>query len=296
MPYVSHPSIETPPDSTRIWRYLSVERFISGLHNGLYFTRVDKFRDPLEGTLPPANRMSQDIWLEHHNMGFPVRAQLLEMMEWGTRRCHLVNCWSMSEYENALMWKWYAPNGVAINTTIGRLKEAFRDLTETFYIGKVKYIDYEKDLANLQNNMLTPLFYKNVMYESEKEVRVCVQPRECIDKRGEQGKLVDFPSRGRYYNTKKRIMTRVYAYHDMDNTLFHLLNSQIQDVYKIELTGSPPPPRTGGGWESGKGWGVIRSRLYRYPLEVDPVSYGEMLKYKEWLSNQPPSSNAPSGK
>lgn len=34
------------------------------------------------------------------------------------------NCWNMDERENALMWKAYAPGGVAIQTTVGKLMDA----------------------------------------------------------------------------------------------------------------------------------------------------------------------------
>src|SRR5439155_498184 len=34
------------------------------------------------------------------------------------------NCWNMAKHENNLMWKAYAPKGIAIRTTIGKFKNA----------------------------------------------------------------------------------------------------------------------------------------------------------------------------
>ena len=278
MPYTQHSCIDTPSDDALIWRYLSVDRFLSGLQNGLYFTRIDNFRDPLEGTLPPVNKMLHDIQMEHQKIEAPTRARLLEEMESSTRRRSLVNCWAMSEHENALMWRVYAHGGVAIRTTVGHLKEAFSDLPEHCYIGKVKYIDYNTNLADLQRNILTPAFYKNIAYKSEQEVRVCITPRECVKQEGDKWFAVDFPDKGRYYNTKKKVMSHILVHYDMKDHLLKRLERQIGIACLPEQTASG----TGGDW------GVARSQLYRYPLDIDVVPYNELLKYQEWLKTQPP--------
>ena len=44
--------IELPDDADCLWKYMSFEKFVSLLGTkSLYFTRADKFEDPLEGLL-----------------------------------------------------------------------------------------------------------------------------------------------------------------------------------------------------------------------------------------------------
>jgi hypothetical protein len=51
MPYEVHPELETPPDDTILWRYLSFVKLVDLLErHRLWFARVDTFEDPLEGT------------------------------------------------------------------------------------------------------------------------------------------------------------------------------------------------------------------------------------------------------
>lgn len=48
--------IELPDDADFLWKYMSFEKFVSLLGTkSLYFTRADKFEDPLEG-FTPVNR------------------------------------------------------------------------------------------------------------------------------------------------------------------------------------------------------------------------------------------------
>ena len=49
------PGIELPDDADFLWKYMSFEKFVSLLGTkSLYFTRADKFEDPLEGFIPPS--------------------------------------------------------------------------------------------------------------------------------------------------------------------------------------------------------------------------------------------------
>lgn len=46
--------IELPDDADFLWKYMSFEKFVNLLGTkSLYFTRADKFEDPLEGFTPP---------------------------------------------------------------------------------------------------------------------------------------------------------------------------------------------------------------------------------------------------
>jgi hypothetical protein len=48
MPFSEKPEIETPPDETIVWRYLSFFGFVEMIQQRkIRFTRADKFKDPL---------------------------------------------------------------------------------------------------------------------------------------------------------------------------------------------------------------------------------------------------------
>ena len=47
--YIEHPDFEQPKDeSTKVWRYMDISKFLSLLEtSSLYFTRSDKFIRPI---------------------------------------------------------------------------------------------------------------------------------------------------------------------------------------------------------------------------------------------------------
>jgi hypothetical protein len=103
---------------TPIWRYASVHAFLT-LINGqcLTFHQFKRLQesDVREGMVPEGFWESmQDADIKSNSED--NRERLL--------RFTYANCWNMSEHENALMWKAYAPQGVAIKTTVGKLMGA----------------------------------------------------------------------------------------------------------------------------------------------------------------------------
>jgi hypothetical protein len=70
------------------------------------------------------------------------------------------------------MWKLYTSgnDGIAISSTVGRLKSALRDFSDDFLIGRVRYIDHLK-ADDDDISAYTPVFRKRLSYEHEREVR-----------------------------------------------------------------------------------------------------------------------------
>src|SRR5437899_352460 len=125
---MSTPYIPTPPDSTKVLRYLDVFKFIDLLTTReLYFRRLDRLGDPLEGTLPQSVVDSD----------FLVR-QNIDTITATVRECVCVNCWYFGD-EDLRMWDGYAAagTGLVIRSTIGMLKAALKSATEEQLIGKV---------------------------------------------------------------------------------------------------------------------------------------------------------------
>lgn len=157
--YSEHPQIATPPDDTVIWRYMSIEKYISLLHTAsLFMCRLDKFEDPWEGVYPSG--------YEHLTHGVPDSLE-------AKRGFIFVNCWHANQYESAAMWDLYASRqaGVAIKTTVGGLKKSIRCNADIF-ISAVRYEDYSVHVPDLGGNAMFPALLKRKSFAHEHEIRL----------------------------------------------------------------------------------------------------------------------------
>lgn len=178
--FEKHPLFAQPEDpSARIWRYMDFTKFVSLIDSKcLFFTRADKFDDPFEGSLPVPNVTSRAAVLE--TIPEPTRSMVKESMtrDWEFNknwpRYNAINCWHMNDHESAAMWKLYLKSneGISIQSRYNKLCESII-YDEPFYVGMVRYIDYEKDSIPA-NNVLAPFLYKRKSFEHEREVRVLI--------------------------------------------------------------------------------------------------------------------------
>ena len=82
-----------------------------------------------------------------------------------------ISCWNKRNYESYSLWKLYsATRGVAIQSTIGRLKESLKASPENICIAPVAYIDWDKVDIPVGNSFY-PFVHKRINFESENEVR-----------------------------------------------------------------------------------------------------------------------------
>lgn len=82
-----------------------------------------------------------------------------------------ISCWHENETESEAMWKLYTqkqPEGVAIQTTFGALKQAIND--PNVQIGRVSYVDYDETFFTSDSYF----WYKRKSFEHEREVRAMV--------------------------------------------------------------------------------------------------------------------------
>ncbi|MCG6207089.1 hypothetical protein LPW26_20785 [Rhodopseudomonas sp. HC1] len=170
-------------------------KFLSLLtKSSIYFCRGLELReqDPFEGTLSRpdldlCNALIKDEEFMQRYTGFPLEAcrsrELREYLFDPQRRKQdgdnsaaliYINCWNMNEHESAFLWSVYAPpaDGVAIKSTIGRLKESIKNDTRSICIGPIQYIDYDRDHIE-PGNMFNPFFRKRRSFEPERELRAC---------------------------------------------------------------------------------------------------------------------------
>lgn len=166
--YSNHPNIKLPdnPD-TIIWKYMDLSKFLDILLSGkMFMSRSDKFEDQYEGTFsePTFEEIKK---ISENNPKF------LDYYK-SHRENVVISSWHTNEYESFAMWQVFTKNneGLAIQSTIGRLKEAL-NLERNFeqYIGEVNYIDYKKELIPF-DDVFFPFLFKRKSFQYENEIRV----------------------------------------------------------------------------------------------------------------------------
>lgn len=162
----NHPHIENPAPETTIWRYIDLEKLLSLLHNrSLFLCRLDAFRDPWEGSWPRrVVEAARTNWPAVQVDGFLELSRQIKSSIY-------VSCWHSSQHESAALWDLYSgKSGVAIRSTVGALQRSISD-EKSYYIGKVKYIDFDTE-PTPELNVLVPPFLKRKSFEHEREIRV----------------------------------------------------------------------------------------------------------------------------
>ncbi|WP_176397617.1 hypothetical protein [Bacillus cereus] len=169
--FKSHSNIKTPADEVKIWRYMDFTKFVSLLDQRMLFlTRSDKFLDKFEGTYPTLiESRRSDISNQD------IAHKIVEVSKELKKRT-FVNCWHKNEYESAAMWNLYlkSEEGIAIQSTVGKLKESLNQDEKDLYIGEVRYINYNVDYIEGDCH-LKPFVHKRNSFEHEKEIRILYQ-------------------------------------------------------------------------------------------------------------------------
>ena len=181
---------QVPKPNTTIWRYMSrwvFRAFVT--ERRLMFHQFKELQkiDAREGMVVPG------FWesvIEHERQRDP-NADITELRTRGERsldriRCfEYTNCWNMAKNESTLMWKAYAPQGIAIRTTIGKFKNAPQENGNdrlSIRLQKIVYADHWRELERrgyrhngIPLNVLF-LHTKRKSFSSEKEVRFRISP------------------------------------------------------------------------------------------------------------------------
>ena len=174
MPFVVHPDLITPPNDTVLWRYSDFAKFMDLIERRkLWFSRADKFEDPLEGTFTDAEIAHFRSPQPDGTPGHPVAQSFAEISNM-MRGTTFVNCWREGKHESMAMWDIYGKGSgvVAIKSTVGLLKEAVASYKWDVMISRVKYIDWNE--RNWGGNALEMCVRKDLSYAHESEVRAVI--------------------------------------------------------------------------------------------------------------------------
>lgn len=151
--YKPHPIASEPEENVTIWRYMDFVYFKELLKTGcLFFSSIDNFKDLNEGK---------------------CSVELTSLFERIRKRTY-VSCWTVRNCESSLMWDSFTKSqeGIAIKSSIFRLRACLKNSKIDQYIGKV---DYDGFHSIPERNTLEPYLYKSKHYEDEKEIRVLTQ-------------------------------------------------------------------------------------------------------------------------
>lgn len=154
-------------DQQIIWKYLDLSKFLDMLlSQKLFMSRSDKFEDQYEGTF------SEPTYEEIKKIA-ANNPTFLDYYKSHRERV-VISSWHANEYESFAMWQVFTKNneGLAIQSTIGRLKEALqREQQFEQHIGEVNYIDYKKEYIPFEDTFF-PFLFKRKSFQYEREIRV----------------------------------------------------------------------------------------------------------------------------
>jgi hypothetical protein len=179
---------------TPVWRYLTLSAVIATIKTRhLRLTRVDRFQDPFEGSVPKKQIEDQNTLLigavSRRTMmntiaaHYPDMARLMPPDEdpWSriTRlrrartRSAQASCWSACDESEAL-WRLYCADdgcrgvGVALRTTLARLETSVTAYDP--YVSPITYLKYHE--APAFTDEIDPLLHKRHGFAAERELRL----------------------------------------------------------------------------------------------------------------------------
>lgn len=169
-------------ENAKLWRYMDFAKLVSLLSNqSLYLCKPDEFRDVFEGRLFGLEKVkgileSQVITIgegESIGISYDEYAKVKNDSSNFARENTFINCWHLNEEQSAAMWDLYVKNGegIAVQTTFGRIKQSLDVCGKDIYIGKVEYIDH-KNGENHNGDYIYPFFTKRLSFKHEEEVRL----------------------------------------------------------------------------------------------------------------------------
>jgi hypothetical protein len=176
MPVNQHPLFLLPGSDAHIWRYMDLAKYLSLLESqALFFARADRLGDPFEGSWPRKNVEARVPYFQ--SLQLPGAnpheiAQAFESYSKLNRQFSFVNCWHMNPHESMAMWRIYAQigAGIAIRSTFQSLLRNLEHADQKIYVGMVRYLDYEADVAP-DWTPVAPFIVKRASFAHENELR-----------------------------------------------------------------------------------------------------------------------------
>jgi hypothetical protein len=171
-----HEVFSLPDDEQKIWRYMDFACFVSFLiTSSLFFRRADKFKDTLEGSYSRFNIKSRGkVYKEWDEENRDIALQQMSDAQTRIRSYIYINCWHINTRESSAMWDAYSSSaaGIALQSTVCRLKAEMKASSRQIHIGEVHCIDYDETWMP-EGNLFWPYVHKDESFRHENELR-CV--------------------------------------------------------------------------------------------------------------------------
>lgn len=166
MPFKALPAVLDDPADSHVWRYINFEKFLSLLtEEALFFAsgRILARDDKYEGQATCSEIAEADLT--------PSAREKLDEQFAITQSRFFFNCWHMNDEESDAMWKIYVSGigGVAILSSISRLKQCFGKSPQEIHLGCIRYI---KDETGHHDHLLRRFMRKKPAFKHEQEVRL----------------------------------------------------------------------------------------------------------------------------
>lgn len=159
-------------NSNKIWRYLSLSKFEDIINtNSLYFSRIDQFKDKLEGvsSFSSIKNIISDEQRNEEQKRETLRLYQIRMDN--NRKVSFACCWHINENLNNSLWDEYGGNSfesIAIQTNVKKLNKVLNDTKLPVLNEPVQYFD--EPYFN-QNAYWFPTLFKRSEFEKEQELR-----------------------------------------------------------------------------------------------------------------------------
>jgi len=158
--------LHIPSDDTLVWKYLDLSKFLDLLlSEKMFMSRSDKFEDQYEGTFSePTYEEIKKLLKDNPEYLNAYKAK---------RKNIVISSWHTNYYESYAMWQVFTKNneGLALQSTIGRLKECLIEERTPQHIGEVNYIDYKKEHIPFDDDFF-PFLFKRKSFQYENELRI----------------------------------------------------------------------------------------------------------------------------
>jgi len=172
------PNLPSKDQPKTIWRYIDFTQFISLLEKeSLWFSSIDQFIDPYEGTIPPkvekefAKLQGENIE-EIKDINQNNSSAILSGLG-AYKYFTYANCWHINTTESAGMWEMYREAGkeIAIKSSIESIQDAIKNDNQEIEYGMVEYRDFDDIEEYPLKNGMGQSFYKRDSFGHENEFR-----------------------------------------------------------------------------------------------------------------------------
>jgi hypothetical protein len=234
-----------PVSGTKVWRYLAFARFVSILDSSsLWFSRLDMFGDSYEGatSIPSFTEAMKraheagEEWAGDPGFTLTLMSALTNAWQLST----FASCWNAQDGESLALWKIYGTKGLAIQSSVARLKAVFQtQATPEVRIGQVRYTEDPEGDSIGGSGPCWNATTKRSIFDYEREIRVILYETPLPGNLSEEESLKritagGFPTGHPVRIDLGQLIERVYLAPDSPSWLPSLVRSLLSSTLAVQ--------------------------------------------------------------